>query len=291
MKVSVVVPTYNGQSKIMELLGCLERQTFQNFETIVVIDGSTDNTTNSLKSKVWQLQELRILEQENQGRAGARNMGAKLANGELLIFFDDDLIIPRETIAWYLKAFATDASAIHGCRFDPFRGDASEDFFQFCKYLNSKWNQNISLIQGLESKGKIYLNAASFCISKTIFLDSGGFDDNLRDNEDREFGERLVAKGHKIAIDQNMVAFHKIHGSFTAYVNRLREYEAARKALEISQRESNVRKALGRLLTNPLILRLIENGFFLWLPDRLRFKFYDFVVTTFSKDFSHRPLS
>ncbi len=58
MKISVIIPTYNGASKIINCLKSLDQQTYQEFETIVVIDGSTDQTLELLGNQTFNLTSL-----------------------------------------------------------------------------------------------------------------------------------------------------------------------------------------------------------------------------------------
>lgn len=90
--VSVVIPFYNHADTIDDTLGSLEAQTFQDFEIIIVNDGSTDQ--NSIK-KVQEIKRrgsnrLRVIEQENQGVAAARNNGIKIAHGRYIVCLDSD---------------------------------------------------------------------------------------------------------------------------------------------------------------------------------------------------------
>jgi len=89
-KLSVVVPSYNHQDYISETLKSLEKQTFQNFEIIVVDDGSTDRTVEAVKSFPSRA---RIFTQEHQGVVAARNRGVSLARGEYICFVDSDDVI------------------------------------------------------------------------------------------------------------------------------------------------------------------------------------------------------
>jgi len=91
-KLSVVVPSYNHQDYISETLKSLEKQTFQDFEIIVVDDGSTDRTVEIVKSFPSRAQ---IFTQENQGVVAARNRGVSLTRGEYICFVDsDDVVLP-----------------------------------------------------------------------------------------------------------------------------------------------------------------------------------------------------
>ncbi len=92
-RVSVVVPCYNYGRFVAEAIGSILAQTYQDFEVIVVDDGSTDNTPEVLRGITDP--RVRVLRKENGGCASARNAGRELARGEFLTFLDaDDLWRP-----------------------------------------------------------------------------------------------------------------------------------------------------------------------------------------------------
>lgn len=110
-KISVIIPTYEHGDTIEMCLLSLFKQTFKDFEIIVVNDGSTDNTTEILE-KYQNLQEfdsnkagvrLRIINQENRGAPAARNRGFKESVGQFVIFCDADVNAKPEMLAKMLE--------------------------------------------------------------------------------------------------------------------------------------------------------------------------------------------
>ena len=93
MDVSVVIPTYNRKDSLRETLTSLARQTWPSdrFEVVVVDDGSTDGT-EQIAEEAFSF-TLRCIRQPNQGSAAARNTGVLNAQGALLIFLDDDMLV------------------------------------------------------------------------------------------------------------------------------------------------------------------------------------------------------
>ncbi|NJO53255.1 MAG: glycosyltransferase family 2 protein [Leptolyngbyaceae cyanobacterium RM2_2_4] len=85
--VSVVIPTYNCDRYIVQAIESVLSQTYSNSETIVVDDGSIDQTQRVLEP---YFDRIRYVYQQNQGVSGARNRGIQEASGELVAFLDAD---------------------------------------------------------------------------------------------------------------------------------------------------------------------------------------------------------
>lgn len=93
-RVSIIIPTYNGDRFVVQTLESVLNQTYRDYEIIVINDGSTDRTAEILQP---YHNRIRYLEQANQGVATARNRGLALAQGELIAFLDqDDVWLPNK---------------------------------------------------------------------------------------------------------------------------------------------------------------------------------------------------
>ena len=94
IKVSIVTPCYNHGKYIHEMLDSVFAQTFQDFEVIVVDDGSTDQTMDIVKA--FSPEKVQYIYQSNCGRSNARNHAIGLAKGRYIAFLDsDDLYLPE----------------------------------------------------------------------------------------------------------------------------------------------------------------------------------------------------
>lgn len=92
--VSVIIPTYNSAPYIVDAIGSVLAQTYQNLEIIVVDDGSNDNTREVL---VRYRDKITCLYQENRGVSAARNRGMQHAQGEFIALLDaDDIWLPTK---------------------------------------------------------------------------------------------------------------------------------------------------------------------------------------------------
>jgi len=105
MKVSIVIPTHNQEEILAKTLDYLTLQDYpkEQYEIIVVDDGSTDATQEMVKSKMGSEANLRYLYQKKWGPHFARNLGIKKARGEIIIFVDSDIFTPFNFISEHVK--------------------------------------------------------------------------------------------------------------------------------------------------------------------------------------------
>lgn len=110
--ISIIIPVFNQADKLAKCLESIGKQTFDNYEIIVVNDGSRDNV-NQVAGKYKQRFGLKFtyLEQENQGPCAARNRGAAAAKGELIIFCDADVEMRPEMLSKMKEALALHSEA------------------------------------------------------------------------------------------------------------------------------------------------------------------------------------
>ena len=88
--ISVIIPIYNAGNKISRILGSIQNQKFEDYEVILVNDGSSDNTEDICKAAVKSDKRMRYYYQENQGASVARNYGIEVSQGEYITFLDAD---------------------------------------------------------------------------------------------------------------------------------------------------------------------------------------------------------
>jgi len=94
-KVSVIIPTYNCSSWLLEAIDSIFNQTFKDYELIVVDDGSTDDTQSRVKA--IEDKGLQYFYKESAGLASARNFGIAKATGDFIAFLDCDLAKSTKT--------------------------------------------------------------------------------------------------------------------------------------------------------------------------------------------------
>lgn len=90
IKVSVIIPCYNGEKYLKECLNSIVRQTLKDIEIICVNDGSTDTTQSIMEEYATKDNRIKIVKQENKGLGAARNAGFDIAQGQYISFIDSD---------------------------------------------------------------------------------------------------------------------------------------------------------------------------------------------------------
>ena len=128
IKVSVVIPVYNGDAFLRQCLESVHTQTLEEIEVICVDDGSTDTSPDILEEFRAKDTRFRIIHQENQHVAAARNNGLAQAQGEYVIFWDcDDFFEPQALELLYNRAEETEAD-ICICKNDLYDGENEKSY-------------------------------------------------------------------------------------------------------------------------------------------------------------------
>lgn len=196
---SVVIPTYQRRAVVVESVRALAAQEFAPFEAIVVVDGSTDGSAESLR----QLQlpfPLTVLEQVNSGRASAVNRGAAEARGEVLLVLDDDMEADPRLLAEHDRSHRAGADVVLGDI--PLHPDSPRGLLGTAV---GAWAEQRSreLGEGSKTLELHDLLTGQMSIRRELFLGVGGFDGDFTRGgtfgmEDLDLGLRLASGGHRI---------------------------------------------------------------------------------------------
>ena len=102
--VSIVIPVYNVENYLRQCMDCVVNQTYENLEIVCVNDGSPDRSIDILREYELQDKRVKVIEIENQGLSGARNVGTSHSTGEYLIYLDSDDWMDVEAVETALRA-------------------------------------------------------------------------------------------------------------------------------------------------------------------------------------------
>ncbi|RYY21786.1 MAG: glycosyltransferase family 2 protein, partial [Chitinophagaceae bacterium] len=210
MKTTVIIPTYNGAHKILFALRSLESQTRPPDEVVVIIDGSSDHTHALLGNESFSLKDLKIINQENTGRARVRNNGALHATGDLLVFMDDDMVARNNWLQAHVEHHeANPLTILTGSALVP-ETAADADYQKFKIFLSYKWTARLKQYDRQPlPKDALFLSAANFSIPKLLFTNLNGFDASLNDVEDYDLALRALAQSTLVYYSAAADAWHK----------------------------------------------------------------------------------
>ena len=192
LKLSVVMSTYNRRDVLVsQSLPAIFNQDLpaDEYEVIVIVDGSTDGTGAALR-ELRPPCAFRIIEQPNRGLSAARNTAIGLARSELVIFIDDDIICNPDLFRRHVEAHtAQEPVVMHGSLFLAPGTPAS-----ILACANESWYRKYNL--DLDLQGGLKWPDATFLISnssmpRSMLLACGGLDEDLPAKDDFELGLRL----------------------------------------------------------------------------------------------------
>ena len=257
--VSVIIPTYNRIDALRQTLSALETVQYPSdrWEVVVVDDGSSDGTEEMVQNWIRRSHiHIRYFRQANGGPASARNRGAFEASGELLIFIDNDIVVPCDFIELHVAAHGDNpGSWVMGRVVQPPEFSSTP----FGRYRNE-------LCEGFHrEKGDTLIeidriSTANLSLSADEFRRLGGFDEafTIASSEDWELGQRAMKIGIRLFYQPRIVAMHNDWaGTLESYRERQWLYSVSDVLLWRKYGERSIRAQL-----------VLENAPVDWLRDR-----------------------
>ncbi|MFC2171619.1 glycosyltransferase family 2 protein [Acidobacteriota bacterium] len=219
--ISIVTPTYNRKDLLLRHLKALEKQTLppNEFEVVVIDDGSTDGTDEFLRSYRPQFR-FSFHHQENSGLASSRNAGIRLAAGQVVLLLDDDVMPSPELVREHIKPHRqSDDVVVIGSL--PYPDDLPQDTFLW--YLERIGHFDLYSRKDKYEAGRPPLQPlnGNSSVRKEHLLRTGLYDERFQQygGEDVEFGFRLEKAGLKWIYAPTARGFHYHTKNFDDYIN------------------------------------------------------------------------
>lgn len=241
---SVIVPTFQRRDTVVRTVSALEQQSERDFEAIVVIDGSDDGSAAALRGLDVSF-PLRVIEQDNQGAAAARNAGVDASSGELVALLDDDMRADPALLAEHDRSHRAGADMVMGdMPLDP----ASPR--NLLSWGVGSWAASRS--ERLSAPGaEIRLDdllTGQMSISRVAYLAVGGLDptftrDGLFGGEDLDFGHRVLAAGYEVVFNPAAISYQYYDVDPAKYLRRARE--TGRSDRELVAKHPELASAMG----------------------------------------------
>lgn len=201
--ISVIIPAYNSAHFIGESIESVIDQTFDDWELLIINDGSTDQTKEIVNQYCRDDDRIKLISRDNSGVSVSRNFGASLAKGDLIAFLDaDDRWLPDKLAIHfeYMKQWSDVSVSFSRVEFLTHHGLPTE------KVANCQ-------LTGLRPEHFLYTNptvtVSNIVIRRLIFRALNGFDETINYSEDIEFLFRCACyQGMRIeGIDQRLVQY------------------------------------------------------------------------------------
>ncbi len=192
MQVSVIIPTYNRGQRLKKAIDSVLAQTHQDFELIVVDDGSDDNTAGLIGN---YNSDILYIRQENRGPAAARNRGIEKARYNILAFLDSDDWFAENKLATQIKAMGQKPSCLIS--------HTNEIWYRNGRILNQKRKHK-------KNSGDIFKQSLELCavgmstvmMRREIFERYGLFDEDLPCCEDYDLWLRVSAEQEFLLVEE-----------------------------------------------------------------------------------------
>ena len=216
-KYAVVIPVYNRPQEVKELLTSLVEQQYRNFEVIIVEDGSTqrcDTIVDAFRNSL----SIQYFYKPNSGPGPSRNFGYEHANGEYMVVFDSDCILPPtyfDAVEEFMAAEKLDAWGGPDRAHDQFT-----DIQRAMGYTMSSVLTTGGIRGGKKRLGWFQPRSFNMGISKEVYQKTGGFKFD-RFAEDIEFSIRMKNAGFKVGLIPDAFVYHKRRTNFQQFYRQV----------------------------------------------------------------------
>lgn len=257
-KVSVIVPCYNQARYLPETLDSVLAQTHQNWECIIVNDGSTDNTEEVALKYCEQDERFVYLPKQNGGLSSARNAGLDAAKGEYIQFLDsDDILCPNkfEYQVHLMEKEKTDVCVCHHSLFITDKNQTFDNAFSSCLYdftcQNFIYNWGPNFIIAIHSG----LFRSSFLQNYNIH-----FDERVKALEDWLFWTKIATKGASFSELKDKLVLYRTHVSSMSrdksYMmnNAVKAYFCMYESLSNADKQEFMHRGINKLISYFLVL-------------------------------------
>ena len=231
MKISVIVPVYNAEKYLVECLESLVNQTYQNFEIILVNDGSTDNSSKICEEYKKKYKNIKYISIENHGVSYARNLGIAEASGDYIMFVDSDDIISLN-LSSNLDSY-------------------SENIIYFNEFLDDNANEEelIKSILGLNGKKLALAGPYSKLFKRSFLIDNKiVFNEQLINGEDMIFNIECAIKNKMYKIVN--CSFYRYRINMSSVTNNFKE--------KILENDKNFHIVLKSILNNTSFEKFLD---------------------------------
>lgn len=220
---SIIIPVYNRPQEVRELLDSLLLQTNKDFEVLIIEDGSSMPCKEVTEAYTDKL-DIKYFFKPNSGRSKTRNYGMERAEGQYLVFFDSDCIIPPEyfeKVTVHLQEKRVD------CYGGPDAAHVSfSDLQKAVNYSMTSFFTTGGIRGGRKGLEKFVPRTFNMGFSRDVYKKVGGFKDMF--GEDIDLSTRIADAGFSTALYQDAYVYHKRRVSLKSFYKQVYVFGMAR---------------------------------------------------------------
>ena len=143
--ISIIVPIYNVENYLRQCLDSIVSQTYQNFECLLINDGSSDNSADICREYIEKDSRFRYFEKENVGVSSARNLGIERSKGQYITFIDSDDWVDSEYLEVLYRALIEEKADIAISTYKQFNMDDNCYYvYSYQRGMKNEFLKNIS---------------------------------------------------------------------------------------------------------------------------------------------------
>ena len=203
LPVTVLIPAYNESNVISRTIQSILSSDYHNLQVIIIDDGSTDGTSDVVRSEFGSDDRVSLVVKENGGKASALNMGFNLAHTEIVVCMDADTIFAKDAVSKLVRHFADPAVGAVAGNVKIGNRNNPLTIWQSLEYITS---QNFDRRAFSLFSSVAVVPGAIDAWRKSVVMEAGGYDTNtLAEDTDLTFKVRLL--GHKTIADNEALAF------------------------------------------------------------------------------------
>jgi MoaA/NifB/PqqE/SkfB family radical SAM enzyme/glycosyltransferase involved in cell wall biosynthesis len=221
MDISIIIPTYNRKDRLRQSLESFFKQDYprEDFEIIVVDDGSNDGTEGMLKELSKEQINLRYLLQSHKGPAAARNLGIKHTKAEIIGFTDNDCILNCDWVKRMVEVHRLEDAVVA-------IGGLTKVNAHNIKAVVSQFLSDGTIKTNINDKPEIIFFPTCNVSFKRNYLSSEEFNESfpLPAGEDLELLWRLYKKGYRFIYRPDIEVFHNCHPNFKSFLRQAYMY-------------------------------------------------------------------
>lgn len=220
-KISIIVPTYNRELVLTDTLLSIQRQTFEQWECLVIDDGSTDGTKALIEK--WSAKDARFRyllrsEVHRKGASGCRNYGLSQSKGEYVQYLDsDDLLTPSKIESQLTKLENTKELSIATCAWGMFSNvhelEVKKELKSYCSFIPA-----VAIFEVFGEYDE-FMPIHAYLLPKSLIETVGPWNENLGVNDDGEFFCRVLMEAKSICFVPDIAVYYRrsIGDNLSAY--------------------------------------------------------------------------